>query len=503
MRPERLLGLVGLGMGSCTPARPLPPPQSPDIIVFSVDTLRADRLGFTGHTGAITPHLDGFAAEARVFSEATTPLTRTTPALASLLSGLDPRGHGSWEVGAPIQPDVPLLAEVLQGAGWATLAMSGTPVASPKQGLGRGCDRFEVLEDPPASELVALALQAVAEVDAARPVFLWVHVTDPHFPYEGSANTPLCDALGRSFRERPRQRWRIFANADGRSEAALSDCQKAYDAEVHQVDDAFGQLLAGLGPRADGLFVVTADHGENQGEGGLWYEHGPDVADATLRVPLLLRGPGIPPGPHTRPARLQDVAPTVLPQIGATPPPAPVAGTDLLAEPGPAAAVGVSASALHVGLTGYLRSGREKKRSCLNVPDVPVSWCTDGAFDRHVDPALQTAADPPTELAARLRGIAERWPPEQTRQWTARTADWKLTATPVPDGGFAYRLTRASDEWGPDHSAEQPEVRARLQASLVEDSTGAAVPSPAQHATEGAGLSPVDDAALRTLGYIE
>ena len=491
------------------PSRPLPPPGSPDVIVFTVDTLRADRLGYAGHSAAHTPHLDAFAARSRNFAHATTPLTRTTPALASMLTGVDPRGHGSWEVGAAIRDDIPTLAERLHAAGWATVAVSGSPVAAPKQGLGRGFDVFTVLEDPPARTLVDTALDAVGQVESDRPVLLWVHTVDPHFPYvvpEGhpsSGHTPACDALGQRFTKRPKKRWRIFSNHGGVAADALADCQRAYDVEISAVDDAFGGLLDALGPRAAGWVVVTSDHGENQGEGNLWYEHGPDARDATLRVPLLVAGPGVAAGIDNGPARLQDVAPTLLaglglPELGGT-----GAGADLLGAGRPEAAVGVSASALHPGLTRYLRSGRSHKRHCLNPPAHAVSWCSDGAFDREADPALTTVVSVDPARAAALEEAAARWPPEQARQWVARTAAWKLVATPRFEGGFAYRLVSTTDEDGADHSATHPELRARLEAVLRADSQGAAVPSPGTVAVKAGGLSPEDDEALRTLGYIE
>ena len=513
MAPPRLrfFGLLAVGV-ACRPSRPLPPSGSPDIVLFTVDTMRADRLGFAGHRPARTPHLDRLAAESVVFSQAITPLTRTTPALASLLSGTDPRGHGSWEVGAPIATGTGLLSETLQARGWATIGLSGTPVASPKQGFDRGFDTFVVREDPSAPELVQEALEKMKAVSPDRPVFLWIHVTDPHFPYDRDPAFPAvgpterCDALGRAFRKKPRQRWRIFSNHRDQSAAALSQCQAAYDAEVARVDAAFGLLLEGLGPRADGLIVFTADHGENQGEGGLWYEHGPDASDATLRIPLVIGGPGIEPRLDDGTARLQDISPTLLARVAPTAvaaPTQPHRGVDLFGSDRPVAGAGLSASALHVGLTGYLRSGRAHKRSCLNVPEQPVSWCTDGAFDRVADPTLKTPASPDAALQTTLTDAAERWPPEQARQWVARTRDWKLVADPLWTGGYNLRLVSTADEWGADQSSAHPDVVSALQTVLLAASADAPIPGPASTSTLATGLSPEEDAALRSLGYVE
>ena len=497
----------------CAPDPAPSPPGPPNIIVFTVDTLRADRVGWMGHPEANTPQLDRFAAGARIFEQATTPLTRTTPALASLLTGLDPRGHGSWEVGAPIHKDVSLLAEQLSAAGWATIAVSGSRVASPKQGLGRGFDTFLVEDDPRAAQLVQTALSAVSDIEAARPVFLWVHTTDPHFPYAvpddhpAAGTTRRCDALGKRFRRRPKARWRIFSNHDGAASAALSECQRAYDAEVHAVDTAFGTLLEGLGPRGDDIVVVTSDHGENQGEGGLWYEHGPDAHDATLRIPLLMTGPGLASGRDPHPARLQDIAPTLQAMLDLPASGHPHRGVDLRGTDRPEAAAGLSASALHVGLTHYLRSGRGHKRHCLHAPATPteaISLCSDGIFDRASDPTLQRPTTLTPERHAELEAASARWPPEQTRQWVVRTPEWKLIATPRLEGDFSYRMVPTGDEDAPDHSTEHPGVREKLEAILMAESRDAGVIAPGT-ATRSPAQPPSteDEEALRTLGYIE
>jgi len=112
-------------------SQPEPPP---DLVIVTVDTLRADRLGAYGHAAAQTPNVDALAARGVRFDQATTTFPRTTPALASLLTGLEPSRHGSREVGQPMTAGVSL-AELLGARGYGTVAVSATRVASAKQGL--------------------------------------------------------------------------------------------------------------------------------------------------------------------------------------------------------------------------------------------------------------------------------------------------------------------------------------------------------------------------------
>ena len=477
------------------------PPPAPEILVFSVDTLRTDRLGFAGHDAAQTPRLDALASRGRVFVGATTPLPRTTPGLASLQTGLAPHHHGSREVGTPIG-DVPTLASTLQQAGWQTAAVSAMTVAGPEQGLGAGFDTFDIDFDAPARRIVERAERLIRRA-GPEPLYLWVHVADPHFPYapaEGPA-APTCRALQASAEGGGGRRAAIYADRGGKSSAALADCQALYDAEIAAVDEAFGRLLDTWTERrgTDGWVVFTADHGENQGEQGLYYEHGPNVADASLRVPLVVAGPGVVPGPDTGVASLTDVAPTLLGQLGMST--LETDGEDL----GPRLAGGApdpsgmrfaeSGSALHATLFDYVASGRAR-RFCTNGPQYSLCRRRGGPATLHdhtADPALahDLSASLP-EVRARLEAAALRWPPESARERTVRTARFKLVARPQLEGGYADFLFDVAS--GMDISVAQPEERAQLRAAL--DAWEAPTPEARERGEE-------EVQALRELGYVE
>lgn len=487
-------------------ARPAPIDPRPDVVLITVDTLRADRLGFAGHAEAHTPALDALAARGRVYDAATTPFPRTTPALGSLHTGLLPLRHGSREVGQVVRADG-RLAGWLAEAGYRTAAVDAMRVAGPEQRMDVGFDTFDLAHDAPAAALAARAAEVAAGLDPGGPAFLWVHFADPHFPYLPPPDGPLrpdapgCRALGEAAAAGRLERATLFSDRDGRASAALPECRALYDAEIAAVDAGVGALLAALdAARGDRprLVVLTADHGENQGEGGLFYEHGPDLSDAAVRVPLVLAGPGVTPGRDAGVARLQDVAPTVLALLG-LPAPADLDGVPLRTGDGGAAgpdlALVESGAALHTGLFGYLVSGRER-RWCVN--EGPWSWCTlaggrAGLFDHVADPRLRTdvaAAHP--DVAARLSAAAARWRPEQVHARAARSATHALVATPTVDGWV--RTSSRLD--APGVPVDDPAPLAVLGPAL--DGFAARL-----DALAGAPVSDEDAAALRALGYVE
>jgi len=299
------------------------------IVLFTPDTLRRDRVGVYGrnaHTrGPLTPRMDALAGQGLRFDDARTPVPLTLPGHTTMLSGLPPAATGVRLNAYGRLPDVqtrgyPLLAERLQEAGWRTGAFVSAAPLLALHGLDQGFDRYddEGLDDQPPSlayserageKTVDLALDWVREQGNDAPVFLWVHVFEPHAPYadELPPTTPL---------------------------------EIRYDADVARTDRIVGRLLDGLtaAGRGDAAILLAADHGEALEELGE-QTHGYLLGDAVLRVPFLLRAPGVAPAVRTDPVDLADVAPTLAGLAGLTwPVPTgdlPGAGRDLLAAPAP------------------------------------------------------------------------------------------------------------------------------------------------------------------------
>lgn len=533
------LALLWLATG-CSRSPELPQ----DVIVISVDTLRADALGVSGNPRARTPNIDALAARGTYFRQAIAPVPRTTPALGSLLTGLWPKTHGSRDVGDPIT-DVTTLAEILQKRGFTTLAMSTNSSAGPKQGLDRGFDFFvtyddliarhgedlyrdltTVSPDKPgwATATTDQALELVDRVPANEPMFLWVFYFDPHFlyrppaPWQDQVEGEECWRLYAEFQDKPQEAGQVFADVGGVASRALDACRRLYEAEVAYTDHEIGRLLSGLvsaGRTERALIVFVADHGENFGEGGLFFEHGASAHDAGLRVPLIFSGPGVEAGKiDDGSVSLVDIAPTVLGWLGWDELGEPMEGVDLsprlradgradlAARRRPVFAEG--ATAVWNESVQHVTTGRTWWRVCINGPrytlcEIPKE--EPGVFklyDHIEDPALtiDRAAELPEEVA-RLQEAWKSWPPENARQRVARTPEFKIVQFPRLEGGYETHLYHLPSDPGEtvDVKARFPDAYRELLADLEEWTADLAeIPDRLE--------DPDLEATLRTLGYV-
>ena len=290
-----------LAAGGC--ARRSAAPARPNVVLVTIDTLRADRLGCYGYRPAVTPTLDGLAARGVRFAVAVAHAPLTAPSHASILSGLTPLRHGVRDNGAYVLPPaVRTVAGDFKQAGYRTAAfVSGFPLKR-RFGFDAGFDLYDdnLPRGKDARRTAYVERTADLTTDAAlrwldtassapgtsAPFFLWVHYFDPHAPYEAPA-------------------------------AFMAGGAAPYDGEIAFVDAQLARLLRRVGEAgSSALVLVLADHGESLGEHGE-DTHGIFVSDATLRVPFLLAGPGVPSGvvaPTV--ARGIDVAPTLLDYAG-------------------------------------------------------------------------------------------------------------------------------------------------------------------------------------------
>lgn len=274
----------------------------PNVLLVSIDTLRADRLGCYGAGQVETPAIDSLARAGVRFENAFTPVPLTLPAHWTIHTGVDPWHHGIVDNGMTLgDSSVATLAERFSEAGYDSAAFVAAFVLHRTFGLNRGFSRYD---DGPAADAAIDHLMhangsADERVDRAlswlrrertKPFFLWLHLFDPHAPYD-----PPAEFRAR-YAERP------------------------YDGEVAFVDGQVARLLAALdrsGAAGNTLVVLLSDHGESLGEHGE-QSHGILLYDATLRVPLIFRLPGkLAAGKVERePATLADVAPTILSLAG-------------------------------------------------------------------------------------------------------------------------------------------------------------------------------------------
>lgn len=304
------------------PERKLPRP--PNVVLVSLDTLRADRLGAYGYPLPITPHLDRFAAQGTMMARTTALANWTVPSHATLLTGMFPCGHGfRGRMGQtrvrPFPRAVRPLAELLRREGYRTAAFTEDAFVD-RLPFQRGFGRFEFDRALEGSETAGLAektfgaaLSWLAEHGEA-PFFLFLHTYQVHAPY-----TPPAAGRARVPTPLPLPPGGLPPKEEAAADAA------AYVAEVAHLDRAVGTFLAGLGRLglAEGsIVVITSDHGESFGEHRV-LRHGMGLYEEELRVPLLWRGPGrIAAGRRVEEfVTLADVTPTLLALLGRPVPP--------------------------------------------------------------------------------------------------------------------------------------------------------------------------------------
>jgi arylsulfatase A-like enzyme/Tfp pilus assembly protein PilF len=273
----------------------------PNILLITVDTLRADRVGAYGYKTAHTPAMDKLAAEGVRFADATAHAVLTLPAHAAILTGRNPGAFGLRLNGMGAVPgEAHTLAELLKGVGYRTGAVVASAVLDNAFGLDQGFDDYDDRIGSQTGGTVAIAdlHRSADQVTAAAthwvaaqkgPWFLWVHYYDPHLPYSAPPKY-----------------------------AALTP-GRPYDAEVAFADAEIGELLASV-DRARTAIVLTADHGEALGDHGE-PDHGFFLYDSTLHIPLIVTAPGLTPRVVNEQVRHIDLAPTVAEIAGAPLPP--------------------------------------------------------------------------------------------------------------------------------------------------------------------------------------
>ncbi len=289
---------LALALAACGRTEPAPAASTTadHVLLITIDTLRADRVGAYGYARAATPALDSIARNGARFDRAfaAAPITQTSH--ATLLTGRYPQGHGARHNGMRISATVPTLAGTFKAAGFATGAFVAAFPLDKRFGLARGFDTYSdtmptgpdgrPLNERPGRLVVDEAIAWIRNLNPPNPsnpsnpgtrMFLWIHLFEPHAPYVSG-----------------------------------------YDAEIAEADRQIARLLAALGDRrAKTLIVATADHGEAFGEHGE-IGHSMFVYDTTLRVPLVIEGPGIEAGRviADRDVGLVDVAPTLAARAG-------------------------------------------------------------------------------------------------------------------------------------------------------------------------------------------
>ncbi|MCU0303448.1 MAG: sulfatase-like hydrolase/transferase [Thermoanaerobaculales bacterium] len=335
---------VVIGLAGCTAAEPPPSPPE-NLVILSIDTLRPDHLSLYGYHHPTSEHLDRLARRSAVFDQAITVHVTTAPAHATVLTGRWPADHGIVRNGLRLADGVTTLAEVFAARGWATGAFVSGWTLERHTGLDRGFEVYDdALDGPGAGARRAGGLttdRAIGwlelQATGGRPFFLFLHLFEPHWPYD----PPAADAL----RFLPGQYELATIGRPVHIERRLSvnrldglerrEYVARYDGEIAVADRLLGRLLDALdrlGLARRTAVVVLSDHGETLVEREWAMDHGGRPYDEQARVPLVLHIPGDRSAGRrvADQVSLLDVAPTALELLGVDPP-AGLPGRSLLA----------------------------------------------------------------------------------------------------------------------------------------------------------------------------
>ena len=302
-----LLGLLVL-MAGCHQAGLVRQTKTPEfnILLISIDTLRADHLGCYGYSATKTPTIDELAREGTLFSRCYTPVPVTLPSHISIMTGLYPLSHGVRNNGTFVAgPELLTLAEILKGRGYQTAAFVGSFVLDRRFGLDQGFDTYDdymskdqsqpllLYNERKAEDVVSGADKWLKENGKNKPFFLWMHCFDPHAPYEPP------EPFATAYKNNP------------------------YDGEISYTDQMLGKVMTTLKEMNlwdQTLIIFTADHGEGLGDHGE-KTHAIFIYDSTLHVPLIFRYPKLLPqnAKVSQEVSTIDIFPTVLDLVSLKP----------------------------------------------------------------------------------------------------------------------------------------------------------------------------------------
>jgi choline-sulfatase len=289
-------------------------PAEPDVLLITVDTLRADHLSSYGYSRKTSPAIDALLSTGVRFTQARTVEPLTSPSLASMITSLYPHEHGSTRNGLRIRQDLASFPRLMSHRGYSTAAfVANWTLRDELCGLAEHFNTYDAVltkkrwfgmikSEATADDINQAAfewLDTVFSTEPRRPFLLWVHYVEPHAPY--GLRKEFLDQIGLS------------------ASSSFFSPTHRYDSEIAFVDQRIGTLLAEVHRRvpAEHLIVAfAADHGESLGDHGYW-GHGRHLYEPTLWIPMGISWPGkVLTGPLDAPSLLMDVGPTVLGLIG-------------------------------------------------------------------------------------------------------------------------------------------------------------------------------------------
>jgi arylsulfatase len=306
--------LAALLVGACLNPQPSPSPNAapinrPNVLLITIDTLRADHLGAYGYKRPTSPNIDALAREGVLFERAYTYWPKTRASFIVMLTGRHPSLNGYTQRNRVLFDFNPTLAGVLKEAGFATAAVVDNSNVAASLGYANGFSTYrETWEEKAlptevhrARAISSAAIEHLAAAGTDRPFFLWLHYVNPHAPYTPPA--PYDQAFMKDAEQGPRLR-NVTGHTGGVHKALavkgrerLGYYVAQYDGEIAFNDAEVGRVLDALRSSrhaANTIVILTSDHGESLGEHGYYFDHGANLMDPGLRIPLIVKGPGIP-----------------------------------------------------------------------------------------------------------------------------------------------------------------------------------------------------------------
>jgi len=305
--------LALFGQGACSKKSD----KIPNVLLISIDTLRADHLGYNGYYRDTSPFLDGLARTGVSFQEAISSSPWTLPSHTSLLTGLYPKNHGVKDENTHIPPGIILLAEYFRANGFSTEGIVNSVYLSERYGFGKGFDNFRYIPENYGAEFVIEAALSYLQTKKKNRFFLFLHFYDLHSDYSPGPDYKNLFNVNKGGRV-PATTAALQGFRKGQIKITSSDMEYIvglYDAEIRELSDKleiFFNKLKTLNVLENTLVIITSDHGEEfLDHGGVL--HGRTLYDELIRVPLIFWGPGIPAGTTVREqVELIDIMPTLL-----------------------------------------------------------------------------------------------------------------------------------------------------------------------------------------------
>jgi arylsulfatase A-like enzyme len=282
------------------------PPNKPDVVIITIDALRADRLGVYGSTAGLTPNLDRIAKTGAYFTEARTPAGRTWEALTGIAYATWPDAVGVHTSGELVQRGSISIADVFADAGYLTARLGN--VLLPPAHLGE----VDIEEDDYDDRRALDRLVEILSEEHERPIFAWLHLAATHYPYPLDKEflpNGMAPVLTRA------DLFRVVK--DSGPPDSIAEISKRADVTITQTDTLLGRILFPILEKKDrpggpAIVAVAADHGSHRGEAGIWFMHA-TMNRVVLRVPLIFSWPGhLTPRQSDRLVRLIDIGPTLL-----------------------------------------------------------------------------------------------------------------------------------------------------------------------------------------------